>query len=374
MGKMKTRRLQKTDRIDERLLLAYLLLVVIGLIMVYSSSSILAESRFGSHFLFLKNQMMWALLSGFTIFLILKMNLQRLAVYSAPVLLLVILLLGLVFLMPARNGSHRWLMLGFFNVQPSELFKFVMVIYLAFSLSNPKRNLNDLKQLLFPYLPIIGLGLALILVEPHLGATIVIFTTALIMLFLAGSRLKHLVIGFVPLISVASFLVLVLGYKRTRLESFLGSVVNPLQGEYQVKQAALTIGSGGILGTGLGEGRQKLFFLPYPHTDFIFASIGEELGMLGLLVILGLFFFLIWRGLKIASAQPDKFGYLLAAGMTMTLFLNVAINIGMVTAMLPVVGLPLPFLSYGGSSLLISSAAVGVLLSLSRRVVKDDAR
>ncbi|HKK21244.1 MAG TPA: FtsW/RodA/SpoVE family cell cycle protein, partial [candidate division Zixibacteria bacterium] len=165
---MRTRRLQKTDRIDERLLLAYLLLVVIGLIMVYSSSSILAESRFGSHFLFLKNQMMWALLSGFAIFLILKMNLRRLAVYSAPVLLLVIFLLGLVFLMPARNGSHRWLMLGFFNVQPSELFKFVMVVYLAFSLSNPKRNLNDLKQLLFPYLPIIGLGLALILVEPHL--------------------------------------------------------------------------------------------------------------------------------------------------------------------------------------------------------------
>ncbi len=372
MERMKTRRSQKSNRIDERLLLAYILLVVIGLIMVYSSSSILAESRFGSHFMFLKNQLMWAVLSGLAIFLILKLDLKRLAVYSAPALLLVILLLGLVFLMPARNGSHRWLILGFFNVQPSELFKFVMVIYLAFSLSNPKRNLNDLKQLLFPYLPIIGLGLALILVEPHLGATIVIFTTALIMLFLAGSRIKHLLIGFLPLVTVATFVVLVLGYKRNRLESFIGSVLDPLQGEYQVKQAALTIGSGGILGTGLGEGRQKLFFLPYPHTDFIFASIGEELGMLGLLVILGLFFFLLWRGLKIASAQPDKFGYLLAAGMTMTLFLSVAINIGMVTSMLPVVGLPLPFLSYGGSSLLISSAAVGVLLSLSRRVVHDD--
>ncbi|UCE23907.1 MAG: putative lipid II flippase FtsW [Candidatus Zixiibacteriota bacterium] len=354
---------------DESILLAYLVMLAIGLVMVYSISSIMAESRFGSHMHFFKSQLIWALISIMAIFIITRLDLQKISVYSAPALLAILLLLSLVFLMPARNGAHRWLMVGPFTAQPSELFKFMMIFYLAFSLSNQKRNLGDLKQLLFPYVPIIGLGLLLIVLEPDLGTTIVIFLTALGMFFLAGARMKHLLAGFVPLAGLASFMVLVMGYKKDRIIDYLNSVVDPLQGSYQVKQAALTLGSGGIFGVGLGEGRQKLFFLPYPHTDFIFAAIGEEVGMLGLLIILSLFFYLLWRGLKIASGQPDRFGYLLAAGMTLSLFINIAINIGVVTALLPVTGLPLPFLSYGGSSLLVSSAAVGVLLNLSRRVV-----
>lgn len=363
------KRFRKNSTIDEKLLFAYLILVAIGLIMVYSISSIMAESRFGSHLFFFKNQMMWALISIVAMFIICKLDLPKLAVYSAPALLLIILLLSVVFLMPARNGSHRWLMLGPLTAQPSEMFKFVMIVYLAFSLSNQKRNLADLKQLLFPYVPILGLGMLLIVLEPDLGTTIVIFLTALGLFFLAGARMKHLLAGFVPLIGAASFMVFVLGYKKARIIDYINSVIDPLQGSYQVKQAALTLGSGGLLGTGLGEGRQKLFFLPYPHTDFIFAAIGEEVGMLGLLVVLGLMFFILWRGLKIASAQPDRFGYLLAAGMTLSLFINISINIAVVTALLPVTGLPLPFMSYGGSSLLISSAAIAVLLNLSRRVV-----
>ncbi|MCK4573331.1 MAG: putative lipid II flippase FtsW [candidate division Zixibacteria bacterium] len=359
----------KSKNIDERLLLAYLGLTLIGLVMIYSSSSIMAESRFGSHLLFLKNQFIWVLLSFAVIALVCRLDLKKLSVYSAPALLVLLLMLSLVFLMPARNGSHRWLMIAGHTVQPSELFKFVMIVYLAFSLANPRRNISDLKQLLFPYLPIIGLGLALIVMEPDLGTTTVIFLTALGIFFLAGARLKHLAVGFVPLISAAAFIVFGLGYKKARIMDFLASVMDPLQGSYQAKQAALTLGSGGILGAGLGEGRQKLFFLPYPHTDFIFASIGEEIGLLGLMIILSLFFYILWRGLKIASAQPDRFGYLLAAGVTWSLFINIAINIGVVTAILPVTGLPLPFLSYGGSSLLVSSASIAVLLNLSRRTV-----
>jgi cell division protein FtsW len=144
--------------------------------------------------------------------------------------------------------------------------------------------------------------------------------------------------------------------------------MDPLEGSYQVTQAALTLGAGGLMGTGLGEGRQKLFFLPYPHTDFVFAAIGEEIGMIGLFAVLILLGFILWRGFKIAAAQPDRFGYLLASGMTWSLFINIGINLGVVTALLPVTGLPLPFISYGGSSLLMSSAAIGVLLNLSRRV------
>jgi len=361
-------RAQSAKRIDDRLFWGYLLTVVIGLVMVYSTSSMLAESRFGSHLFFFRQQLMWVVLSLAAIFIIMKIDLQRWAVYSVPGLMLTLLLLSLVFIMPARNGSHRWLFLGPITVQPSEVFKFLMMVYLSFSLANAKRDLSRLKQLLFPYVPVIGLGLALILVEPDLGSTIVIFLTAVGIFFLAGARLKHLFAAGVPLAGLAAFVVFVIGYKKNRVIDYLSAVLDPLQGSYQLKQAALTLGSGGILGTGLGEGRQKLFFLPYPHTDFIFAAIGEEVGLFGLLIVLGLLFYMLYRGLKIASGQPDRFGYLLAGGVTWSLFVSIAINIGVVTGLLPVTGLPLPFISYGGSSLLVCSASIGILLNLSRRV------
>jgi cell division protein FtsW len=354
--------------IDERLLVAYVLLLLIGLTMMYSASSILAESRFGSHMYFFRQQAVWALLSIACIWVLSRLDLQRLAVYSAPALLFTMLLLSLVFLMPARNGSHRWLFLGPLTIQPSEMFKFFTIVYLAFSLSNPKRNLGDWRQILFPYAPILGLGVLLIILEPDLGAVVVLAFSAIGMFFLAGARLSHLALATISPAALAGFVVFVLGYKKPRVLDYLAAVTDPLQGSYQVKQAVLTFGSGGLFGTGLGDGRQKLFFLPYPHTDFILATIGEELGFIGLLVILGLMFYLLWRGCRIAMHQPDRFGFLLAAGMTWALFVNIAINVGVVTSLLPVTGRALPFLSYGGSSLLMSSAAIGVLSNLSRRV------
>lgn len=355
---------------DEQLLAAYGLLLLIGLVMVYSTSSIIAAGRFGSHLYFFKQQFIWMLLSVAVIFVIARLDLSRLAVYSAPALLLTLVLLALVFTMPSRNGSQRWIMFFGFTFQPSELFRFLLVVYLAFSLCNPKRNITELKHLLFPYVPIIGFGLLLILFEPDLGSVIVIVLTTAGVLFLAGARIKHLAAVAVPAAGLASFMVFVLGYKKARILDYVASVADPLQGSYQVRQAALTLGSGGLFGVGLGDGSQKLYFLPYPHTDFIFAAIGEELGMIGLLVMLALFAYILWRSFKIAATQPDKFGYLLAAGMAWSLFVNIAINVGVVTALLPVTGLPLPFVSYGGSSLLVSSAAIGVLLNLSRRVVQ----
>ena len=191
------KRLRKNSNIDESLLAAFVIIVAIGLVMVYSTSSMIAQSRFGSHLFFLKNQFIWVIIAAVAMFVISKIDIKKLSVYSAPLLLVILVMLSLVFLMPSRNGSQRWLMLGFINVQPSELFKFVMIVYLAFSLSNAKRNISELKQLLFPYLPIIGLGMILILLEPDLGTTIVIFLTALGIMFLAGARMKHLLIGFV---------------------------------------------------------------------------------------------------------------------------------------------------------------------------------
>lgn len=365
------RRSLTKPKADESLLLAYLLIVVVGIVMVYSTSSMLAESRFGSHLHFLKNQLIWALLSFVVIYFIQRIDFSRHAVFSAPALLVSIILLALVFLMPERNGSHRWLMLGPLTVQPSEMFKLAMIFYLAFSLSNPRRNIAKVKQLIIPYVPLIGIGLVLILLEPDLGTTVVVFATALGMFFLAGARIKHLAAAMLPLAGVASFVVFVLGYKKARILDYISAVADPLQGSYQAKQAALTLGSGGLLGTGLGEGSQKLFFLPYPHTDFIFAATGEELGLIGLLVILAVLFWILIRGIKIAHAQPDRFGFLLASGVVLSLFINIFVNIGVVTSLLPVTGLALPFMSYGGSSLLTCSAGVGVLLNLSRRRVVE---
>jgi cell division protein FtsW len=364
------RRFPGKQRFDEPLLLVYMLLVAIGLVMIYSTSSIMAESRFGSHLHFLRNQLMWACISFIAMFVIFKLNLRKLAVLSVPALFATFVLLLLVFVMPARNGSHRWLILGPITMQPSELFKFVTIYYLAFSLSNPQRDLSDLRQLLLPYGPLLGFGIVMILLEPNLGMTILVTSTVLGIFFLAGLRMKHLMMATLPAIGVASLVVFVLGYKKARVLDHLAAIGDPLQGSYQVKQSALTLGAGGLLGTGLGEGRQKLFFLPYPHTDFIFSATGEEIGFAGLMVVLILLFVPLWRGLKIAAAQPDKFGYLLAGGMTWALFINIAVNIGVVTAILPVTGLPLPFISYGGSSLFVSSAAIAVLLNLSRRAAE----
>ncbi len=357
------------SRVDESLLVTYLLIVAFGIVMIYSTSSIMADSRFGSNMYFLKNELIWALLSLGVMGLLIKIDLRRFATLSVPALLVVVVLLIVVFAMPARNGSHRWLIVGPLTLQPSELFKFLVVYYLAFSLSNPQRNITSIRQLLIPYAPLLGVGLGLIFLEPNLGQTMLVFGTALGIFFLAGMRLKHIAAAALPLLGVATIVVFVFGYKRSRIIDHLDAIMDPLQGSYQVKQSALTLGAGGLFGTGLGEGRQKLFFLPYPHTDFIFSASGEEVGFVGLMLVLAALFFILWRGFKIASAQTDKFGFLLAAGMTWSLFLNIALNVGVATAILPVTGVPLPFISYGGSSLLMSSAAIAVLLNLSRRSV-----
>ncbi len=370
MVKRTTKALPHNRGLDERLLAAFLLIVLVGLVIVYSTSFMIAESRHDSNVHFFMRQLLWMTVSLAAVTCICRVDLQRYAFYSVPFLIAVVGLLGLVFLMPPRNGAHRWIMLGSFTLQPSELLKVVFVYYLAFSMSNRDRNIANLRGLLLRYVPVIGLPLALVLLEPDLGTTIVIFVTVIGVFFLAGARIKHMMMAAVPLVSAAAVLVFGLGYKKARVLDFLAAIVDPLQGSYQSKQAALTLGAGGLLGSGLGEGRQKLFFLPFPHTDFVFAAAGEEIGLLGTFSVLGLWLYLLLRGLKIAYGQPDRFGYLLAAGMVLSLFVNMSINVGVVTCLLPVTGLPMPFMSYGGSSLLASCIAVGVLLNLSRRVVR----
>lgn len=362
------KRLQAETRFDEVLIGSYIFALFAGLIMVYSASSLMAESRFNSHWFFLRHQFFWTVISAAAVFFLARLDLRKWAVLSIPATAVIMVMLALVFLMPARNEAQRWLFLGPITVQPSELFKFVMIVAISYLLSRPGKDITNLRELLLPCVPPLLLALALIVKQPDLGTAIVILITAMGLFFLAGARVKHLGMVIVPSIIGAAYLVLVHGYKKARVLDYMNALWDPLQGSYQVKQAALTIGSGGIFGMGLGDGRQKLFFLPYPHTDFIFASTAEEFGFLGSVLLVALLALILWRGSRIAMRQPDKFGFLLAAGMTWSLFINIAINLGVVTSLLPVTGLPLPFFSYGGSSLLISSAAIGVLINLSRRV------
>ncbi len=352
---------------DRKLFYSTLALLIIGLVMIYSSSSVMAESRFGSHLFFLKKQLMWLILAGFAGWLITRIELKKYAAFSVMAVFATLVMLVLVFFMEARNGSHRWLFVGPFTIQPSEFFKLAVIVYLAFSLSGEKRDIRNFKQIMLPYAPLIGSGLVLIILEPALGSAIIISVTASTIFFIAGMRLLHMAVLVLPITGMLAFMVFILHYKIQRVMDWMAAIENPLAGSYQVKQAVLALGAGGVFGAGLGYGNQKLFFLPYPHTDFIFASIGEELGLAGLLVVLMLYYVIIWRGFAIAAYQPDRFGYLLAMGLTISLAASVIINIGVVTSLLPTTGIPLPLLSYGGSALMVSVMSIAALLNLSRR-------
>lgn len=350
------------------LLLIVSALILIGSIMVYSSSSVMAEAsdKFNNHAFFLKRQLLWLVIAYVVLFVAMRIDLERLRPMIIPALFFCMALLIIVFFMPTVRDTHRWFALGGVTFQPSELFKYAAVFYLAHSLSQKGRDLNSARIYLWPYGVILGAGALLIVMEPDLGSVLIMGATVTIIFFLAGARLTHLVLGLGGSALAVYVLVFLAGYKKFRVESYLASLSDPMLAVHQVKQSILSLACGGVFGVGLGDGVFKQFFLPEPHTDFIFASIGEELGLLGLSFTLLLFIGLIWRGYKIAATQPDKFHFLLAAGLTSCLAVNIVINIAVVLGLIPTTGLTLPFLSYGGSSLAVSSAAVGLLLNLSR--------
>ncbi|MFH1698957.1 MAG: putative lipid II flippase FtsW [Candidatus Zixiibacteriota bacterium] len=367
----------KDKKIDHWLLLSVSLLILLGSIMVYSSSSAIAQNamtedgrKFSSHAFFLKRQIIYLVLAYIVMYLAIRIDLEKARKLIFPGLILAFALLIIVYIPNPIRGTHRWLSTGFFTFQPSEIFKYMILFYLAHSLSQKGRSLDNLKLYIWPYGPILLAGTLLIVFEPDLGSILVLGTTVIILLYLAGARLNHLAIAIGGSAIAVYLLVFIAGYKKSRVLDFFDWMADPMQAPHQVKQSVLSIANGGIWGTGLGNGIFKQFFLPEPHTDFIFASIGEELGLLGLIITLGLFYAVIWRGFRIASGQPDKFRYLLASGLILCLAINICINIAVVLGLIPTTGLPLPFLSFGGSSLVVSAAAVGLLLNLSRWQVR----
>lgn len=352
---------------DYLLLLIVIVLISIGTVMIYSSSAILADKKFHSSLFFFKKQILWMGLSLLLLSVLTKVDYHKYEKFAIPFLFFCLILLVVVLFSQPTKGASRWIRLGPIVFQPSELFKYALVLFMAHSLSRRRNKIKDLKYVFLPYFVILGLASLLILKQPHLGAVLSLSIIFVVMLFMAGTKVKHLLLFSVPLAVGIFLLVFVFGYKKQRVDDHLKFIQHPLEGSYQMKQSVLALGSGEIFGVGLGEGKQKLFFLPEPHTDFIFSTTGEEGGFLTCASILILFFVLTLHGLSIANRAPDDFGFFLASGISFSIFVGALINSGMVVGLLPTVGIPMPFISYGGSSLVFSSMGIGVLLNISKQ-------
>lgn len=351
------------------LVLVTLALVVTGVLMVYSASAVLAGRWYGDATLFLKRQVLWAVLGLFAMFVASRIPYEFWKNVTFPLLVLTTAGLTAVltpWLGTEINGSQRWLHLGGLSFQPSEIARVTVVIYLASYLVRRKEHLDDFARGFLPPAVTLGFVMCLILAEPDFGSAVVIGVVGGALMFVGGIRLRHLGAAFVLCVPVLYALVMGAGYRRERLMTFLDPWSDPTDKGFQIIQSFLALGDGGAAGAGLGQGWQKLFFLPYPHTDFIFAVIGEELGLIGTLSILSLFAVVAWCGAGIAFSAATPFGRYLAFGLTLLIVLQAQVNMGVVTGLLPTKGLTLPLLSYGGSSLIVNLAAIGILLSVAK--------
>jgi len=353
---------------DSWLFVAVVALTAAGVVMVYSASAIVAHDRFGDSAFFFKRQAVWAALGMMALAVTQRIHYARLRAFTPLLLFLTATALVLV-LVPGigrvAGGARRWIAIaGPFAFQPAEGAKLALVLYLAHILT--ARGRTDTLQAAGPPLLISALGAGLILLQPDMGTALLLGALTLGLLFIGGVRPLHLLglsAATLPLLTVA---VLGEGYRRQRILAFLNPWRDPQGAGFHIIQSLLALGSGGLLGLGLGNSRQKFFYLPEQHTDFIFAILGEELGLIGAVAVVGLFGLLAVRGFRIAREAPDRYGSLVASGITLMIVLQAIINIGVTTGVLPITGVPLPFVSFGGSSLLFTLISVGILLNISQ--------
>ena len=356
-------------RPDTWLFGAAIVLLSVGVVMVYSASAIVASERFHDPYFFLKKQVFWALLGALCLWLALRLDYRRLEGLVVPLLLVAGVLLVLVLVPPigqAINGTRRWIRLGPVSFQPAELAKLALVVYLAAFLARRRDVLGDFRRGLLPPLAVAGVLAGLVLAQPDLGSCLTLVALTFALLYLAGGRVRHLALVLAPALPVLALAIWVAPYRLRRITAFLDPWSDPRGSGFQIIQSWLAFGNGGLLGQGIGGSRQKLFYLPEAHTDFIFAIVGEELGLVGALAIVGLFVVLAWRGLRIGLRAPEPFGAYLALGITLLIATQAIVNLGVVTGLLPTKGLPLPFVSFGGSALLVTMLATGVLLNISQ--------
>jgi cell division protein FtsW len=346
-----------------------IVLLAVGVVMVYSASAIVAADRFQDPYFFLKKQVFWALIGAACLWLAIRLDYRRLEHLVLPLLIFAGVLLVLVLVSPfgqAINGTRRWIRLGQISFQPAELAKLALVLYLAAFLAKKGEAIAEFRRGLLPPLAVAGTLAALVLAQPDLGTCLTLITLTFTLLFLAGGRLRHLGLILLAALPTLALAIWVAPYRIRRIIAYLDPWSDPRGSGFQIIQSWLAFGNGGVFGEGIGASRQKLFYLPESHTDFIFAIVGEELGFVGATTIVALFAILIWRGLRIGLRAPDPFGGYLAIGITMLIATQTLVNLGVVTGLLPTKGLPLPFISFGGSALLVTLLSTGVLLNISQ--------
>lgn len=360
-------------RFDPLLLAAVLALVAMGLVMVYSASAITAQDKMGDAFYFIKRQIVAAGLGLVAMAVAMKVGYRKLARFAYPLLILAVISMILV-LVPgvgsAIGGARRWIRLPGMSFQPAELCKFAWVVYLAYSLAKKREKVATFSVGFLPHLLFCGFLVGLCMLQPDFGSSVCLLFLLFILLFAAGTKLSYLVGSVLLAIPFAYHAIASSPYRMKRILAFMDPWAHRHDVGYQVAESLMSIGSGGAFGLGLGDGRQKLFFLPEAHTDFIFSIIGEELGLIGVAIVVGLYGVIIWRGLRAALSASETFGTYLGLGITSLVAFQAIINMCVAMGVVPTKGLTLPFISYGGSSLIILMGAAGVLLSISANAVE----
>lgn len=362
--------MERLKHFDHAIVISALILVGIGIVMIYSSSSIMAQERFNDSFHFLKKQGGFVFIGILLMFTVMNISYhfwKKMAYPFVGLSLLTLLALHIPGSGIEVGGATRWLRIPFLSFQPSEIAKVVLVIYLAYSLSKKRKKIKTFSIGFLSHIVIISVFLFLIIIEPDLGTALTIGLLAMMMMLVAGTRLIYLVITAVFSIPVFIYHILHNEYQMRRIMAFINPWETSTGAGYQIVQSFIAFGSGGLFGAGLGEGKQKLFYLPEPHTDFIFSVIGEELGFFGVLMVIFVFLVLITAGMRVALRAKDDFAVLLAMGLTSIIALGAIFNLSVVLGLIPTKGLTLPFISYGGTSLVVHLVAVGILVNIASR-------
>jgi cell division protein FtsW len=359
----------KRVSVDRWLFTVTMLLVFLGLVMVFSASAVMARERFGSPYAFLSKQLIWAVAGLVAMVVTMQFDYRR---YKHPAIVfslmgLTTLLLISVFFLDRSHNTHRWIHAGGFSFQPSELAKPVLILFLAYFLEGREKTIDDLRNTLLPAAAPVLVFLGLIVLQPDLGTAIACAGIAACIFYVAGLRMRYFGYAFAASLVPLYFLIFHVSFRRDRILAFVNPYADRQKAGFHIIQSLIAVGTGGITGTGLMEGKQKLFYLPEPHTDFIFAVTAEELGLVGAVLVVGLFAIFLWRGMRASGRTEDLFGRYLAVGITCMVVLQALINISVVLGMMPTKGIPLPLVSYGGSSLFVTLACIGVLLNITKQ-------
>jgi cell division protein FtsW len=359
----------KRVSVDRWLFTVTMLLVFVGLVMVFSASAVMARERFGSPYAFLSKQMVWAVAGLLAMAVTMRVDYRR---YKHPALVfslmgLTTLLLISVFFLDRSHNTHRWIHAGGFSFQPSELAKPVLILFLAYFLDSRAKTIDDVRNTLLPAAVPVLVFLGLIVLQPDLGTAIACAGITACILYVAGMRMRYFGYAFAASLLPLYILIFHVSWRRDRILAFLNPYADRQKTGFHIIQSLIAVGTGGLSGVGLMEGKQKLFYLPEPHTDFIFAVTAEELGLVGALAVVTLFTIFLWRGMRASWRTHDLFGRYLAVGITSMVVLQAFINISVVLGMMPTKGIPLPLVSYGGSSLFFTLVCVGVLLNITKQ-------